>query len=773
MSKVVEGGSVPFKEEDKCPSGLRGVWTEAKAADINQAIERKDEWEDQVGTWLGSASEKDGSEVWSFFWDEIGNRQVTENLGKLIFLLCCCREVFSVRWVFKGANRQIVDLISACNALVLALENIDAQISKPFMEAILRSVSKGVQDNVNHQPGTLPLITSECRWAMEGSLIRLDDYVTVDLVVLLNQVPTTELFEYMKMCLKDAKDDKSREQFKSACQDVIRKQWSQIRDGLLVKWMEIASSSNREADGKEFLEFYSVAGNDELFYELAREKIGTVLEFRGDDTKTISVPLDLWCAMLGSNLCSSHSADRTLLDILREHITSTKNMSIYVVILDRLWEEPENKDSSLLLCLLWMEYQSFPDRRDDTRRLTALTKTLKILERRFKTKDIDASVLFVLRHLGELFNGHFRHLPNEREAWRIQLVEYVISKSYLHLPVLETLLWFSNENTIDDAELAILDLINKGLDSSLLSALSTHPSAAVQRRVKAIQHLIDETEGPSTLEFRTQDRHSLIETVNEIRGLSTHPEDRHTWMGNRELEALLLRTISNTERKFCLEYDQHWQSDEEQLTSRLFNTMEAEFSKIKPIVSDFVRHKLISPVTIDLKYRQVSKQEEGGKGIGTETLGADLMFLVNVEERRTLVTRRASFIQCKKLFRTKKQTAWETSFKIQRKQRDDLIDQSESSFYLFFVPPVVQEECWILQARLVKTLMQLNQSQTTLPKAIAYQASRSLATWMTYDLLGLWVGDERADFVNVAGGLGDGKKPYGMVEISVKFGNNE
>jgi len=174
-----------------------------------------------------------------------------------------------------------------------------------------------------------------------------------------------------------------------------------------------------------------------------------------------------------------------------------------------------------------------------------------------------------------------------------------------------------------------------------------------------------------------------------------------------------------------------------------------------------------------LSYRETTKKEEGGPGIGSDTFGVDIAFVVRIEVGGVCEFERATFVQCKKLEGEDVDGEWKPSFRINPKQLNDLICQTESSFYLYLVPAFIREECWIVPARLVRNLMEIGQRKTVLSRLYANRAARSLAHWITFDLIGLWIGDERAELLKMAKGDHPGRRPRFMVSITIRTGRKK
>ena len=93
---------------------------------------------------------------------------------------------------------------------------------------------------------------------------------------------------------------------------------------------------------------------------------------------------------------------------------------------------------------------------------------------------------------------------------------------------------------------------------------------------------------------------------------------------------------------------------------------------------------------------------------------------------------------------------WAPNLRLAREQVDGMLGRSEASFCLFLVPPALRAECWMVPARLVRGLMEAQGSLSTVSREGAQRVARSLAQWMTYELLGLWSGDDRPEVLERA-----------------------
>jgi hypothetical protein len=242
--------------------------------------------------------------------------------------------------------------------------------------------------------------------------------------------------------------------------------------------------------------------------------------------------------------------------------------------------------------------------------------------------------------------------------------------------------------------------------------------------------------------------------------------ERRTWMQDSAVEGAIFGAIERTEREFVAEYEHEWRLEEEMHVATLLTRLQQALKGANGILDALAAHGVGVAPSIDLSFRQISKHEEGRAGVGAERFSVDVAFIVHVTDAGKKVARRATLVQCKKL-KADKSGNWSPSFDLERQQCDDLIQQSEASFYLFITPAFVGSEVWMTPARLVRNLCDLHGTKGTLPRIPTYYASRSLAHWMTYDLFGLWTGDERVALVEKAQGEGRGYSPRFVVSVRI------
>ena len=77
----------------------------------------------------------------------------------------------------------------------------------------------------------------------------------------------------------------------------------------------------------------------------------------------------------------------------------------------------------------------------------------------------------------------------------------------------------------------------------------------------------------------------------------------------------------------------------------------------------------------------------------------------------------------------------------------------------------------IVPARLFAEHLPSRGKTAGLRRELVALASRSLARWITYDVVGLWTGDPNVQVVRKAAGA-DGRRPYLLVELEVSISSD-
>jgi hypothetical protein len=766
---------------DECPEGIRQLLEEVEQTPLPDAIAKRASWKACVNTWVQKAESKDVNQLWAFLWDSfdtISEKPEDTHTGLLLFLLGCCRLIYADRFVFKNPRNVLSPLLSCAKVATSALDKIDTDESRAAKEEVISAVSMAIQKNARNHARYLTDVVGTQRWRFDGSRMVFEDLAELRLEEIVSCLYDIEGFDQLRKLLDSAEDPPSWEALLSFVHQIIRSKWHDIGPQLREKWLRLMGSySPPDEDPKAILYFYAPARQDQEWFRMAIEGLEDILSKGKKIANFERDRLNRWCACLQIFEKPHCDGGRALLEILTNIKPDKENFEVFELLLDHGWKTWEHSDIALLLCLIWHEHRLWQEQRENHRWTEGATERWKHASSRARSVPCGDLLLWLVERLDELpseryYTWRYQNFfgPDERAAWRAEIMDRLHSKADLRRAASEFLLWCASGQAADDAELVVLNLLRTKKDRVYIRSLYTHVSRMVQLRARAIEALIEGRKDPALLNAATIEQRPLSETISHLRWVVGSAYEGRTWIRDRTVEDLIYGTITRVERTFCTEYPAQWSYEEPTLVTRLLTHLENEFRSMHNVLKDAVKHGLGSPVDIEWKYREIMRREEGEPGIGTESFSADIAFIVRVEAEGIIETERATIVQCKKLIHTGRDDRWETTFKINPRQRDDLITQTEASFYLFLVPPFIREECWITPARLIRSLMKAGKSKSVLARHSVERASRSLAHWLTFDLIGLWVGDERSEVLQKAKGDVPGRGPRWLVEISIRLG---
>lgn len=135
-----------------------------------------------------------------------------------------------------------------------------------------------------------------------------------------------------------------------------------------------------------------------------------------------------------------------------------------------------------------------------------------------------------------------------------------------------------------------------------------------------------------------------------------------------------------------------------------------------------------------------------------------------------MVANRATLIQVKKL-KKGLDGRWKNSFEVVRQQLKDISHNTDAAFYMLMGPESAGRAIELMPARLVAEHLPSRGKTVGLRRELVARASRSLARWLTYDVIGLWAGDPNVKVVRKAAGA-DGRRPYLLVELEVSISSD-
>ena len=424
-------------------------------------------------------------------------------------------------------------------------------------------------------------------------------------------------------------------------------------------------------------------------------------------------------------------------------------------VADACWERLVVKNEpGLALVLLWVEEHLFRE---------ALRLGLAdAFERRNRARErvrglaVADTLAWLAEECAELWprlEAERRPGADELAAWRQEVARRCARKPPLRKAAIEFFLWCAPDAAASEAELVTLSLVKTSTDRRQLRKLGEHPSTRLRFRVRAINAWLeagpDGATGPETPATLT----GALRHLRSANALSLG--GGRTWLRDRDLEELLLGAFGRVERDFSARYPEHVREDEGQLVQRLLEGLQQEFESIRSDLTLLLAQGQPVPLALELGFRRLSETPR--------PTGVEVAFVLKVEVEGLLTTKRVALV----LARKQEARSEGPNLRIGREQVDGLLARSESSFCLFLVPPALRAECWMVPARLVRGLMEAQASLVMVPREGTQRVARSLAQWMTYELLGLWTGDDRPAVLEWAEGQAS-PGPDFLVEVSVR-----
>lgn len=389
------------------------------------------------------------------------------------------------------------------------------------------------------------------------------------------------------------------------------------------------------------------------------------------------------------------------------------------------------------------------------------------IEAHAKVRDVAGLLLELIGQGTEWRDDGLLSRPAETRAAFVDRLRATIGNDpQVRQAVIEALLWSAGGRAADLAQFAAVALAQPE-DRATLLELERHPVRLVQYAARAVRA----AKFSERLEAGTlPPGGSLLQSLVTLDGgAAPADEPARTWLGDRAVERLIEQTISRVEARVAKEYHNHGGEGEDRLLSSLFRELALRFSDLDQALASLARAAAAPHrAAVSMEYRNVDRAEEGARGIKkAKSFSADLCLIVDPRINGVSLGRRVTLVQAKRLYRNTKvrqQLTWLDSFKIDRDQRLHLQEQTHSSVYFFLGPPLGGRGVPVIPASLVGDLSEYKGSGTALSRGAVAVASRSLADWLTYDVLALRVGDAYAELVKRAAGA-PGALPRPLLEV--------
>ncbi|ADO68449.1 hypothetical protein [Stigmatella aurantiaca] len=738
---------------DTWPESLQALYEQVVAAPREAVLSARTQWAEQLGAWVQRASldEREMARVATWARLEAGPRSA----GELVFLLSHCGELL---WPYSEAPDQLLQrLLSRQVQLFQGLKTGDPDEGlAPLARQVSAELSKVVLRYLKRHPEALLSLVGGVGCTFDGRVLRFQEAVEVDLKVFLGpEKRLTGRLDQLRMLLPHLRE--GRYKLMAFIRERAAKlPWRECRDILEEKLFQVVTAPDSRGELRGFLGCYAKGKGEARWCTRASLLLSRNLEEGGP--LAVAENLSELLAYFEAPVPGLRGALQALVASLPEDLALDRHR----LVADKCWEHLKpQEDPGLALVLLWVEERLF--------RLALRRGLEDVFERRNRARErvgilpVAEALSWLAEECADLwprFETERRPGADELAAWRKEVTRRVVKKPVLRKAAMEFFLWCAPDAAASEAELVTLSLVKTTTDRRLLRRLGEHPSTRVRFRVRAIHAWLEAGAEQGT---EPQTPATLTGALRHLRasGAMTLGGGR-TWLRDRDLEELLLGAFSRVERDFSARYPQHCREDEAQLVTRLLEDLRHEFESIRSDLGLLLSQGQPVPLELDLRFRQ------GLASGGPRPSGVELMFVLSVEVDAFLKTRRAVLVRARKL-EPWGEGQWAPNLRLGREQVDGLLGLSESAYCLFLVPPSLRAECWMVPARLVRGLMEAQGSLSSVSREGAQRVARSLAQWMTYDLLGLWSGDDRPAVLERAGENAEGGPDF-VVEISVRKG---
>lgn len=742
--------------DDKWPESIQALYEQVTGASPDAVLASRPQWTEQLAGWVRSATLDEREMAQTAAWSRLDSG--ARSPGELLFLLAHGGELL---WPYTAPPRELLQrLIFRREQLVQALKaEGQGEAVEPLMQQVEAEVSKVLTRYLKRHPEALRELVSGVRCTFDGRVLRFHETVELDLKVLLGSerrvIGRLDQLRALLPYLREGRD----KLVAFIRERAARIPWRECRDVLEEKLFQMVASPEGRSELRGFLGCYASGKSEARWCTRASLLLARNLEEGG----ALAVIENL------SDLLVYFEAPveglRGALQALVASIHEDKDLERHRLVADKCWEHLKPKsEPGLALVLLWLEERIF--------RVALRQGSEDAFERRNQARErvrelpVAESLYWLAEECADLWprvESERRPGADDLAAWRQEVTRRFVKKPVLRKAAIEFFLWCAPDAAASEAELVTLSLVKTSTDRRQLRRLGEHPSTRVRFRVRAINawlvHGSENAPDPAT-------PGTLTGALRHLRasGAMTLGGGR-TWLKDRDLEELLLGAFSRVERDFSARYPEHFREDEARLVTRLLEDLKHEFESIRSDLSILLSQGQPVPLELELQYRRTREPVEGEPAPeNPRPAGVELAFVLKVEVDSFLTTKRAVLVLARKL---EHRGEWAPNLRLAREQVDGLLGQTEASFCLFLVPPSLRAECWMVPARLVRGLMDAQESLSTVSREGAQRVARSLAQWMTYDLLGLWTGDDRpAVLARTEAGAERG--PDFVVEISVR-----
>lgn len=736
------------------PDSLRPLYEEALGTSLEAAIGARPHWKAQLTQWASAATLDERIRAQEAALGRLDTGDLSP--GEQLFLLSSCSELL---WPYSEAPKDLLPRLTARQqSLVEGLrQSAQGDTATGLQRETGEEIARVLARYLKRHPDAWTSLVGDVRWTYDGKKVRFNETVELDIKRLVGAGPRAlERLDQLRSLLSTSRKE-SRDRVVGLIQNqAIRMGWQDVRGELEEKLFQVALVPGSRSAVRTFIACYPEGKKEPGWCTRASLLLTQYLGAAGGEPSIV----ESLCELLGLFEHPVVDGLRGALNALVSTLGEAKDVGSVRVVADHCWSVMRPEEPGLMLVLLWLEERLFREGAGQGAQ-DAFERRNRVREQ-VRLNPLAEPLCWLAEECAELwprFGSERRPSAEELTGWRQEVSKRFGRKPALRKAAMELFLWCAPDEAASEAELVVLSLLRTSTDKRNLRRLGEHPSARVRSRVRALHAWLQSgpTSTPESAEPAT-----LTSALRHLRATSAVTlSGGRTWLRDRDLEELLFGAISRVERDFTARYPEHFREGAPELVARLLEGLKQEFQSIDADLSTVLSRGQAGPVALDFRYTRTAETEGESRASGVE-----VAFLLDIEVAHFLRTKRAAFLQVGKL-EERGEGQWAPSFRFSRERVEALLNRTEAAFCLFLVPPFAREESWLVPARLVRGLMETQDSVAVVAREGVQRAARSLSQWLIYELLGLWTGDERPAVVEQAGGRAE-HRPDFIVELTMR-----
>ncbi|NOK08512.1 hypothetical protein HNS30_05610 [Corallococcus exercitus] len=736
--------------EASWPEPLQALHARVASTSPQEAVASSAEWREDFARWVRGASLEERNRAQAAAWERLSPGERTP--AELLFLLSTLNELL---WPYEEPRPGLLkQLLARQHAAVTALRDAgDAENAERIQRESTVSVSTVLTRYLKRHPEALSTLVRDVPCTYDGRALRFQDTVEVDLKYVMGAgAKSVDLLEQLRALLPDTRDggrDKLTDFIRTRA---ARIPWREASEVLGERLFSLATSEDGRGGMRGFLACYPNGRKEPDWCSRAGLLLARTVEVGGPPAvvENLCDLLTLFDAPPVDGLRGALGA------LVQSDFETAADLGHARFVLDHCQGTMRKAEPALALTLLWLEERLF--------RASIRRGVPEAFERRARAR-AKLESLPGFTHLVWLAEECAEMWPRFRTparpgldglvAWRKEVTWRMGRKPVLRKAAIEFLLWCAPEEASSEAELATLALVRTATDRRQVRRLLEHPSPRARFRARSLQAFLQAGagQGKHAPDFEPSEPTTLTASLRHLHATRAVPVGGRTWLRDRDLEDLLVGAVGRVEADVAQRHPQRFREETSELVAGLLEGLRSELERVQADLGSLVA----SPLSLSMAVRRQPSPPADG--------GTEVAFVVSVEREGFVRTRRVVRVPVAKL-EQRGEGQWLPAFRLGRERLDALLARTEAAFCLFLVPAFVRPECWVVPARLARALMETQGALSGVPRDAAQGASRSLAQWLVYDVLGLWVGDERPDVVEAAR-EGDGAAEF-VVDVTVR-----